>query len=105
MQAIFRFGSAEPRRYNGDRAIWLNGYRSYTVAELRKVLVISSLRKTIYYIENLKDLLGEIEGHRYATVDQSFQYALQRLNDRLEAQFHGIAELMKYIGLTRSHEA
>ncbi|WP_214626931.1 MerR family DNA-binding transcriptional regulator [Paenibacillus agaridevorans] len=82
-----------------------NGYRIFTIAELRKILVISSLRKTIYYIENLKDVLNEIEGHRYSTVDQSFQYALQRLNGKLEAQFHAIAELMKYIGLVRSNDA
>ncbi len=78
-----------------------NGYRSFTVTELRKILVISSLRKSIYYIENLKDLLHDLETQSFSKIDQSFQYAIQRLNGRLEAQFKGIAELMKYIELHR----
>jgi DNA-binding transcriptional MerR regulator len=75
-----------------------NGYRMFTVSELRKILVISSLRKTIYYIENLKDLLHDLETHQFSRIDQSFQIALQRLNNKLMVQFKGIAELMKYIG-------
>lgn len=38
-----------------------NGYRIFSVPELRKILVISSLRKTIYYIENLRDILHDLE--------------------------------------------
>ncbi|MCY8471536.1 MerR family transcriptional regulator, partial [Bacillus haynesii] len=34
-----------------------NGYRMFSISELRKILVISSLRKTVYYIENMKSLL------------------------------------------------
>ncbi|GIP22155.1 MerR family DNA-binding transcriptional regulator [Paenibacillus sp. J22TS3] len=78
-----------------------NGYRTFTVTELRKVLVISSLRKSIYYIESLKDLLHDLETQSFSKIDQSFQYAIQRLNGRLEEQFKGIAELMKYIELHR----
>jgi DNA-binding transcriptional MerR regulator len=32
-----------------------NGYRTYPISELRKILVISSLRKTVYYIENYEE--------------------------------------------------
>lgn len=78
-----------------------NGYRMFTLSELRKILVISSLRKTIYYIENLKDLLNDLETNRLTKIDQSFQFALQRLNHKLRAQFKGVAELMKYIELYR----
>ncbi|MFC4301926.1 MerR family transcriptional regulator [Cohnella boryungensis] len=79
-----------------------NGYRIFTESELRKILVISSLRKTIYYIENLKDLLQELEAHRFAKIDRSFQLALEKLNDKLTAQFRGVAELMKYIDMKRA---
>ncbi|WP_010278170.1 MerR family DNA-binding transcriptional regulator [Paenibacillus senegalensis] len=75
-----------------------NGYRMYTVAEFRKILVISSLRKSVYYIDNLKDLLNELDMHRFSKIDRSFQFALQKLNNKLKMQFQGIAELMKYIG-------
>ncbi|WP_028563695.1 MerR family DNA-binding transcriptional regulator [Paenibacillus pinihumi] len=80
-----------------------NGYRIFTLPELRKILVISSLRKTIYYIENLKDLLSELEFHRFTEVDRSFQYALERLDQKLVVQLKGIAELVKYIGLCKEN--
>lgn len=33
----------------------------FSAAELRKILVISSLRKTVYYIENMKGLLDDLD--------------------------------------------
>lgn len=42
-----------------------NSYRVFTLTELRKIILISSLRKTVYYIENMKQLLNEIETHNY----------------------------------------
>lgn len=74
-----------------------NGYRVYTVTELRKIILISSLRKTVYFIENMKQLLNEIETQNYKKVEMSFELALQKLNSQLMKQFLGIAELMKYV--------
>lgn len=64
-----------------------NGYRVFTLTELRKIILISSLRKTVYYIENMKQLLNEIETHNYKKVEVSFQLALQKLNSQLMKQF------------------
>jgi DNA-binding transcriptional MerR regulator len=74
-----------------------NGYRMFTVSELRKILVISSLRKTVYYIENMKQLLNEIDTPGYEKVERSFQLALKNLDKKLMLQFKGIAELINYI--------
>lgn len=74
-----------------------NGYRVYTITELRKIILISSLRKTVYYIENMKQLLNEIETQNYKKVELTFELALQKLNSQLMKQFLGIAELMKYV--------
>lgn len=74
-----------------------NGYRIFSVPELRKILVISSLRKTIYYIENLRDILHDLEALRLSKIDRSFQIALEKLNQKLLIQYQGIAELMAYI--------
>lgn len=74
-----------------------NGYRVYTLTELRKIILISSLRKTVYYIENMKQLLNEIETQSYKKVELSFELALQKLNSQLMKQFLGISELMKYM--------
>ncbi|WP_334074638.1 MerR family DNA-binding transcriptional regulator [Paenibacillus sp. A14] len=79
-----------------------NGYRIFTTAELRKIIAISSLRKTIYYIENMKQLLYELETQDFARVERSFQFALQKLNSHLTLAFQGISELMKYISFYRA---
>ncbi|NWL89426.1 MULTISPECIES: MerR family transcriptional regulator [unclassified Paenibacillus] len=76
-----------------------NGYRMFSVAELRKILVISSLRKTVYYIENMKELLNDLDVQSYDKIERSFQLALENLNRQLLDQMKGIAELIKYIGL------
>lgn len=74
-----------------------NGYRVYAMAELRKIIVISSLRNTVYFIESMKQLLNDLETHHYSKVERSFQLALQKLNSQLTLQFQGISELMKYV--------
>ena len=74
-----------------------SGYRMYSVPELRKILVISSLRKTIYYIENLRDILHDLEAFRLSKIDRSFQVALEKLNQKLTIEYRGIAEMMAYI--------
>lgn len=80
-----------------------NGYRVFTLTELRKIILISSLRKTVYYIENMKQLLNEIETHNYKKVEVSFQLALQKLNSQLTKQFFAIAELTNYVKLYKSN--
>ncbi|WP_317969871.1 MerR family transcriptional regulator [Paenibacillus sp. CCS19] len=79
-----------------------NGYRVFTLAELRKIVLISSLRKTVYYIDNIKQLLQELDAQHYEQVEQSVQLALQKLNGRLSDQFAAIAELMNYVELRKS---
>lgn len=74
-----------------------NGYRMFSIPELRKILIISSLRKTVYYIENIKKLLNDLDTHNYDKIEYSFQLALENLNNQLSFQLKGIAELMKYI--------
>lgn len=74
-----------------------NGYRVFSQTELRKIILISSLRKTVYFIENMKHLLNNLETQHFEQVERSFQLALQQLNSQLMKQFSGIAELMKYI--------
>lgn len=74
-----------------------NGYRMFTTIEVRKILIISSLRKTVYYIENMKQLLNDFNSQSYVKIERSFQLALDNINNQLLLQFRGITELMKYI--------
>lgn len=74
-----------------------NGYRIFTITELRKILVISSLRKTVYYIENMKQLLKDLDKQSYGKIERSFRLALENPDKQLFQQYKGIAELIKYI--------
>ena len=74
-----------------------NGYRIFSIPELRKILIISSLRKTVYYIENMKKLLSDLDTQNYDKIERSFQLALENLYNQLLLQLKGIAELMKYV--------
>ncbi|MBD8025039.1 MerR family DNA-binding transcriptional regulator [Ureibacillus sp. Re31] len=76
-----------------------NGYRMFSIPELRKILIISSLRKTVYYIENMKILLNDLDTGNYDKIERSFQVALENLNNKLLLQLKGIAKLMKYIDI------
>ncbi|MCH5583585.1 MerR family DNA-binding transcriptional regulator [Shimazuella sp. AN120528] len=74
-----------------------NGYRIFTSRELRKIIVISSLRKTVYFIESMKQLLDDLDTRNLESVKTSFQRAIQKLNDQLTKQYEAIAAMMKYI--------
>ncbi len=74
-----------------------SGYRVFTSRELKKIIVLSSLRKTVYFIEHMKQLLEALERHDLNTIERSFKVALQKLNEQLEKQMNGISEMMRYI--------
>jgi len=74
-----------------------NGYRVFTSRELKKIIVLSSLRKTVFFIDSMKQLLEALETHDLTTIERSFKTALQKLNEQLEKQMNGVSEMMKYI--------
>ncbi|MFS0722273.1 MerR family DNA-binding transcriptional regulator [Paenibacillus sp. 1P07SE] len=74
-----------------------NGYRVFTEPELRKIIVISSLRKTVYFIEPMKQLLDQLETQSMANVERAFHLALSQLNGKLGQQFQAMSRLMNYI--------
>ncbi|WP_238652805.1 MerR family DNA-binding transcriptional regulator [Paenibacillus piscarius] len=76
-----------------------NGFRMFTLAELRKILLISSLRKTVYYIDNMRSLLSTLDTQDHQEIERTFQVALEKLNTRLMLQCEGIAEVMSYMKL------
>lgn len=76
-----------------------NGYRFFTSRELKKIIVLSSLRKSVFAIESMRQLLDALELHDLAAMDRSFKVALQKLNEQLEKQMNGISEMMRYIYL------
>lgn len=76
-----------------------NGYRQFTARELKKILVISSLRKTVFFIDSMKQLLHDLDTHNLASIEKSVQIALNKLNGQLARQYQAIAEVMRYMEL------
>ncbi|WP_029192578.1 MerR family DNA-binding transcriptional regulator [Paenibacillus harenae] len=74
-----------------------NGYRVFTRRELKKIIIISSLRKTVYSIERMKPLLEALETQDLTAIEHSFQVTLQKLNEQLANQLKGISEMMRYM--------
>ncbi|MCU6707383.1 MerR family DNA-binding transcriptional regulator [Paenibacillus sp. J5C_2022] len=74
-----------------------NGYRQFSIREVRKIMVISSLRKTVHFIEHMKQLLHDLDTKSLESVGKSFHLAMQKLHDRLALQYRGIAEIMRYM--------
>jgi DNA-binding transcriptional MerR regulator len=79
-----------------------NGYRIFTSRDLRKIIVISSLRKSVYFIESMKQLLDDLDTRNLESVKISFQRAIKQLNDQLTTQYEAIAAMMKYIQMNES---
>ena len=38
-----------------------NGYRLYTPSQVRQILLIRSLRRTVYYLESIKEIIQAVE--------------------------------------------
>lgn len=74
-----------------------NGYRVFMSRELKKIIVLSSLRKTVYFIESMKQLLEALETNDLTAIERSFKVALQKLNEQLVIQMTAISEVMIYI--------
>src|SRR5699024_8499006 len=48
-----------------------NGYRLFSVNELRKILIISSLRKSVYAIDKIRELLQKLDTQNIKELDHS----------------------------------
>ncbi|WP_084778140.1 MerR family transcriptional regulator [Saccharibacillus sacchari] len=73
-----------------------SGYRVFGPRELRRIVVISSLRRTVYFIENMRRLLDDLDTHNLAAVEKSFRIALEKLDQQLALQYKGITAMMRY---------
>lgn len=73
-----------------------NGYRIFGPKELRRIIVISSLRRTVYFIENMRALLEDLDTQNLAAVEESFEIALGKLDVQLHVRYQGIAAMVRY---------
>ncbi|KWX86270.1 transcriptional regulator [Paenibacillus riograndensis] len=72
-----------------------NGYRMYTAVHLRQILLIRTLRRTVYFLERMKELVEAVEQHSLDRAKEVTEHALGRIHQRNRQQYSGVHQLME----------
>ncbi|ATH94131.1 transcriptional regulator [Bacillus glycinifermentans] len=82
-----------------------NGYRLFTPVHIRQILLIRTLRRTVYFLENMKEIVQAVEHQSIEKAKQVTERALESIHQRNRRQFYGVhqlVELCKEAGLMES---
>ncbi|MGX7130999.1 MerR family transcriptional regulator [Enterococcus songbeiensis] len=82
-----------------------NGYRYYEEKEIKKTLIVTSLRKTIYAIEEIKKLLANKEPETIQKLKHHFLETKVKIDEKLAKQLEGIAAFMVYCEMLKKAQA
>lgn len=74
-----------------------NGYRMFTPMHIRQILIIRSMRETVYFLEEMKEIVQAVEQHSVDAAERATKRALERLNKRNQLQFSAIKELVNLL--------
>lgn len=72
-----------------------NGYRVFTPMHVRQILLIRTLRKTVYFLENMKEIVRAVEHQSIEKAKKVTLEALSSIHDRNHKQFYGIHQLVE----------
>lgn len=70
-----------------------NGYRLFTPTHIRQILLIRTLRKTVYVLENMKEIVRGVEHQNIEKAKTVTLEALSSIHDRNRRQFYGVHQL------------
>jgi len=76
-----------------------NGYRLFTPTHIRQILLIRTLRRTVYFLDKMKELVRVLEHQNVEQARRVAEDALRRINERNRRQFEGVHELVALIRL------
>jgi DNA-binding transcriptional MerR regulator len=71
-----------------------NGYRLYTPMHIRQILLIRTLRRTVYFLENMKEILQAVEHQGIGKAKKVIESALLSINKCNRHQFCGVHQLV-----------
>ena len=80
-----------------------NGYRVFTPIHVRQILLIRTLRRTVYFLENMKEIVQAVEHQSIEQAKKVTENALLSIHERNRQQYYGahqLVELCKELGLT-----
>lgn len=72
-----------------------NGYRIFTPVHIRQILLIRTLRRTVYYLENMKEIVQAVEHQGIKKAKEVTESALLSINERNRQQFYGVHQLVE----------
>ncbi|SDW19178.1 MerR family DNA-binding transcriptional regulator [Paenibacillus sp. CF384] len=72
-----------------------NGYRLYNALHIRQILIIRTLRSTVYLLRNLKDIVHAVEHQSVEQAMKLTENAIQGIHARIRNQFQGVHQLVE----------
>ncbi|RAV22942.1 TioE family transcriptional regulator [Paenibacillus contaminans] len=72
-----------------------NGYRLFTQIHIRKILLIRTLRSTVYFLSNMKEILHAVENQSIEHAKKVTEDAILSIYERNRHQFRGIHQLVE----------
>ncbi|MFD0587460.1 TioE family transcriptional regulator [Paenibacillus sp. GCM10027627] len=72
-----------------------NGYRMFTSVHIRQILLIRTLRRTVYFLESIRDIVKAVEHHNVDKAKEVAEQALVSINERNRAQYDGVHKLVE----------
>lgn len=73
-----------------------SGYRFYNKNEVRKTIIISLLRKSIYKLEDIKDIIENIDEKNLTSIKKHYTTVNDELDNQLALQLRAISSYMSY---------
>ncbi|WP_042160772.1 TioE family transcriptional regulator [Paenibacillus gorillae] len=78
-----------------------NGYRQFTPLHIRKILLISTLRKTVYFLQTMKDIVDALDNQSLEQARKVTENAIQSIHERIRHQFRGVHRLVELCQLLK----
>ncbi len=72
-----------------------NGYRVFTTMHIRQILLIRTLRRTVYFLENMKEIVQAVEHQSIEKAKKVTENALLSIHQRNRQQFFGVHQLVE----------
>lgn len=74
-----------------------SGYRIYTTEEIKKILLISSLRKSLYFIDDIEKIIKLVGQNEQKKLIRQFELAQDQLDQQLKRQLTAVAFFISYL--------
>jgi len=84
-------GLLEPKRHPES------GFRIYTASDIRRVFIIRTLQKTVYFLDIVRGVLSDIDKNNFDQAKEMALQSLQYIDNVLVEQVRGIASLQNLL--------